>query len=161
MVFWILLGILAAITIGAIIYGVADEGWLWGFANGFIGFFTGGLVLGGVFLLFLLVPSYETGRNTYELRAIATDSTTSGRFFLGTGYVSGQRTLNFVVRHEDANYVNQVYAYKSVIFENEGEPEVTYIDYGNPWIAPWRLDQKYEFVVPEGSILSDYTITNE
>jgi len=55
-----------------------------------------------------------------------------------------------------------VYAKASVIFERDDvEPEVTYANWGNPWIAPWNYKQTYEFTVPTGSIMGDYEITND
>ena len=162
MVSYIILGLVIGASIIGFIWGCMDDGFLFGLVNWLTTLLVGALVGGLLFIPFMLIPGSVHSTETYNLRASATSNSIDGEFFLGTGYVNGKRTLNFIAEADGANYVNQVYAKDSVIFERDDvEPEVTYSNWGNPWIVPWNYGQTYEFTVPTGSIMGDYEIAND
>lgn len=162
MVFWIILGLVIVASIIGFIIGALDEGFVFGIVTWFGTGAIAGVIGLLMFLPFMFVEGYETSRNSYDLRALATSSSVEGRFFLGSGYINGVRSLNFIAEYNGGNYVNQAKASDSVIFERDGEnPHVTYVTIGNPWIAPWDYKTRYEFTIPTGSILGDdYRIDN-
>lgn len=162
MVFYIILGLVIVASIIGFIWGCMDDGPLLGLANWLLMLFIGGFVGVLLFVPFGFIPGSVQSTETYPLRALATSSSINGKFFLGTGYVDGYRALNFIVEYEGGNYICQVKAKDSVIYERDGmNPEVTYSNWGNPWIAPWNYKQTYGFTVPTGSIMGDYEITND
>lgn len=162
MVFYIILGLVIIASVIGFIWGCMDDGFVFGVFSWLVTALIGSLIGFLLFLPFTFVPGSVQSTETYSLRAIATSDGASGRFFLGTGYVEGYRAINFIAEHQGGNYVNQVKAKDSVIYERNGvNPEVTYSNWGNLWIAPWRYKQTYEFTVPTGSIMGDYEITND
>ena len=171
MIFWILLVLAVIATIGTVIYFIDDMGTLVGAFPGVIvgvsmSMLIGGLIIGG---LNILIPhEYDTAETTTELRAIDTGSTIKGRFYLGSGYINGERTINYIeqISDGDGTYstVRQASAGSSRIFEDADQPTVT--DYKftfyKPWLFPGAFSENhsYDFHVPEGSVLEDYTIDN-
>lgn len=126
------------------------------------------LVIVPFFILFSVIPpndKTEVG-GTESLQALSTSSSIQGRsFFLGSGYINGVRTLNFIVHQSDGGFrVEQANASDSLIYEGTQQPIVsmTFHSYSNGWVIPWDIRQSttYRFDVPAGSVLEGYTVDN-
>jgi hypothetical protein len=104
------------------------------------------------------------------LKALATGSKVTGRFYLGSGSIEGKRTVNYITADGDRNYIRQQDASASVVIEDitTGQPHMIALQkcYESPWIMPWKMCKDinegiaFEFHVPAGSVLSDYTVDN-
>lgn len=174
MLFWIIVGLVAAVTIGAVVWSVC-EGWNDGLDHvvfGFIGLF----VSGGVGFLLMVVttavihPPLErvvVSEKTQQLRALGNASGLEGRsYFLGGGYVKDKRVLNFITNNEGgAIKVERADAEDSVIYEDStvASVKVTHVDYVNGWIVPFPLgdDHEYESHIPAGSVVESYALDNK
>lgn len=170
MIFWILLGIAIVAVIASFAYGVQEDlGIGFGFLNAFLATLIAALV-GGLLMLLLSIwfgPSYQfQGEKEHGLVALQTSSSIEGRsYFLGSGYINGKRTLNYITDDGGAFRVESADADDSVIYQDSDSPTVTVHEWDlvNPWFAPWSFGHRhtYTFHVPEGSILSDYTVNND
>jgi hypothetical protein len=168
MAFWIVIGIITIITIGVFVsewgtsYGMPFMG---AFVSAVVGSFVGAIIL----LLLCLIPvNVDLVRDdTYKLKALGNANTTTGRFyFLGGGYINGERVLNYISQRDSgAILVEQSKAKDSTIFEGSAEATVRVrrYDYINGWILPWPMGSadKYEFRIPEGSVVESYTLDNQ
>ena len=168
MIFWILLGLAVVAVVSVYIYAGINEGFGWAFApaaaTAAIAAFVGGLLM--LLLSIWFGPSSQyRGEADHKLAALQTADTVNGRFFLGSGYVNGNRTLNYITDDDGAFRIESAAARNSVVYQDADSPTVTVHEWylENPWFAPWSFSHWHTFTfhVPEGSILSDYTITNE
>ncbi|MUG03563.1 hypothetical protein ECC01_21495 [Bacillus tequilensis] len=168
MIFWILLALAVVAVVWTYIY-FAFFDWAGGagFAllPAFLAALGSGLIGGGLLALSLLIPGEKITQQTFDLRAISTSSTVQGRFFLGSGYVDGKRTLDYIAQEDGWSRVDRGIASASRIFEDTERPTVTEYThwYSNGWVIPWEVEagHRWDFHIPSGSILEDYTITNE
>jgi len=169
MIFWILLALVIIATVWAFIWGLND--WAGGIGMGFLCAFGAavlGAVIGGLLMLLLAIwfgPTAQfKGDSEHHLVALQTSSSVEGRFFLGSGYINGERTLNYITDDDGAFRIQSADADASIVYQDSENPTVTVFEFSfeNPWFAPWSFGTTYtyEFHVPEGSILSDYTIDN-
>lgn len=170
MIFWVLLGLAVIATIIITVGAVYDDGPI----RLFLGLVVGGLISVGVGgLLFAICVAFfwngltpvKTGATERDLVALQTSSTVEGRsYFLGSGYVDGKRVLNYITVDDGAYRVESSDAVNSWIYESDEDPivRVEHYDFVNPWLAPFALGgaDAYSFYIPEGSVLSDYTIDN-
>jgi hypothetical protein len=164
MLFWILLTITVLIVVGTVL---ADD-WT-PFASGFLAL----VVCSVVGFLALMVCWGTIGANhdlvrttTYQLRALGTSTGIEGRsYFLGGGYIKDKRVLNYITDESGAIRVQQSDAGASTIYENSTAPTVIvrHYDHNNGWLVPWPggSDDTYEFRIPAGSVMSDYTVNNK
>lgn len=141
-----------------------------GFVTAFLTLLTGALVGAGILALLSLIPTtphIESQR--YELRAIASGGeSVSGEFFLGSGYINGERVVNYIkqVTDEDGTYsvIDSATGYAARIFEDSSEPYMLDYDwfYSNGWVIPFNVKtgDSWDFHVPAGSVLENYTIDN-
>jgi hypothetical protein len=169
MIFWILLGLTIAAAITVFILRRLD-GWDDLGDSIFLTALTalGGALIGLILMLVLSIwfgPVFQfKGEADHQLVALKTSNSVEGRFFLGSGYVNGQRTLNYITDDDGAFRIESADAAQSVVYQDSDEPTVTVHEWNleNPWFAPWSFGHwhTYTFHVPEGSILSDYTIDN-
>jgi hypothetical protein len=173
MLFWILLTLL---IIGMIINSI-----LWirvGYAinallTDLIVLIIGGMVvvLLPMFLTSAFTPEKTTTSHEYELRALGAGESASGRFYLGTGYINGERVINYTYSDESNgatfSKVDSAPGDDSRIFEDvpvDAQPSVTSRKtvYTYPLLVPWSmgLTRTWDFHVPAGSIIEDYEIKN-
>lgn len=168
MIFWILVTISSLVTIFTLIYWWAEEedlilGLLGGFVSVLISSAVGAAII-GICMAVIPTPGYLTDE-TFPLRAIGSSSTVQGEFFLGSGVVDGKRTLNYIAQEDGYSRLGQALAAGSRIFEDTDDPTVTEYTqwWSNPWILPWefKTGHAWDFHVPEGAILENYTIENQ
>jgi hypothetical protein len=169
MIFWILLGLSAAAVIITFIWWLREEG----IGVAFLTAFLAALISSVVSVVLMLVlsiwfgPSYQfKGSNDHELVALQTDSSLQGRsYFLSGGYINDVRVLNYITEDGGAYQLGEAVAANSLIYQDSTDATVTINEWDmeNPWFAPWSFGhtRSYEFHVPAGSILSDYTVTND
>ena len=166
MIFWILL---VAVTVAVIVTFAANldaqyGDWVLASLGAFLALALGCLISAGIVLLFTLIPAQSVQSDDYQLRALATSGTTSGSFFLGSGYVGEERTLNFIRSQGGYSQLDYALAANSRVYEDADKPTFTeYVwRYDNPWVLPWTVvtGYSYDFHVPAGSVLENYDITN-
>lgn len=158
------------------VYRLWSNGWfetiiggILGSAGAFIGIILCGAIVMALTMAFsaMGLEPRVTSQHDNDLRAVALSSEVQGQFFLGSGYIDGERVLNYIAEHEDgAASVEQVSARNAYIYEDEAnDPYVTTFDWsiGAWWWAPfdWDFGNTYAFHIPEGSILEGYTIDNK
>ena len=146
--------------------------WVWEGEDFYLTFLYGMLAALCVIVIFVIclfnIPPNDKTEDgeTESLQALSTSSSIQGRsFFLGSGYVNGVRTLNFIVHQPDGGFrVEQACASSSLIYEGTQQPTVSTIfhSYSNGWVLPWdfRTNTTYRFDVPKGSVLEGYTVDN-
>lgn len=170
MVFWIILGIVVAVSIFSIVAAITEGEGLLAFMGIFFSFIGGLFVVGllsGATSLWGWTYVVKTEVKTLELQALDTGDSMSGRFFLGSGYVNGERTLNYIVKTDGGwSEVGAHGADHSRIFEDESDRPVlieTYWTWGNPWLFPWDwgTTDNADFHIPDNSVVEDYTVRNE
>jgi uncharacterized membrane protein len=167
MIFWILLGIVALLTLLCFVVGWIDDGFWSGVGTAimmaFFGSLFGALILAVTALISLATPPTSLERTsvqTVQLRA-AESGTASGRAYVFRGYDSGKRVLNYTAQQDGYSMLGRTYAADTKIFE-DGKKELLIIKTLKHrwWVAPFTWDEKesYEFHVPEGSIVEDFEI---
>lgn len=167
MIFWVLLVLAVAVGVWTFIYFafLDDMGIGLGIGCAVLAAMTAGLVGAGLIALALLIPGEKVTHETFALRALATSSAVQGGFFLGSGYVNGERTLNYVAQDNGFARIDQGIGTASRIFEGSTKSTVTEYTYwySNGWVIPWEFKTGYswDFRIPSGSILEDYSITNQ
>ena len=171
MLFWIILAIVAIVTICFVVSESGDNYGspvLVGFLTLLIGSTVGVVAWGGLALA--INPPIErvvVSESTYQLKALGNSTGLEGRsYFLGGGYVEDKRVLNFITSDEhSAIKVQRSDADESTIYEGakQATVKITHADYINHWISPWPLDDKheYEFRIPTGSVVESYTLDNK
>lgn len=127
----------------------------------------GGALLGGGLLALtsLAVPTAVHETEDDRLRAVSASASIEGRFFLGSGYVNGVRTLNYIVAEDGYSELRQARATDARIYEDESTaPYVTVYSWGKEawWWMPgvFPVGTTYDFHIPQDSILEDFTIDN-
>lgn len=165
---------MAYLIVGAVLVFVVPILWALFFGDdGLYSWFLSGVlmwcltaVLGVV--LWVVTVTAGTTHHSYEvkLRSLGADSSIEGRsYFLGGGYVGEKRVLNYIGENGDGSVqLFQADASDSRIFEDSDQASLT-VKYSHTemdWLVPFKSDWdfKYEFHIPEGSVLSDYTIDN-
>lgn len=166
MIFWILLVLAVAAVVITYVSNVDWDGWGWAFVPALLAAVISALVGGGLLALAFLIPGEKITSETYELRAISSSSAVQGKFFLGSGYVNGKRTLNYIAQEDGYSRLGQAIAGPSArVYEDSDDPTVIEYTfwYSNGWVAPWEVETGYawDFHVPADSILEDFTITND
>lgn len=166
MIFWTLVTLAAATIVTVYIHeGVKWRDWVDAACSAIAAAIIAAVVLGILSLLSLLLPGRELTSETHELRALSSSSTAQGSFFLGTGYVDGERTLNYIAQEEGWARLGEASADSARVFEDSSTPTVTEYTYlsSNGWAVPWTfaVGRAWDFHVPAGSILENYTINND
>lgn len=167
MIFWIITGLAVLFSLWALVFLTSDDG-IVGFFMGVGATFLisiGWLLLTGVLVLVSATLPYnheETG--TVNLRALGSDSGASGSFFLGSGYVGGERVLSYIKENRNGSFTTgQVKGKNAEIWELEDEqPQmVTHTQYSDRWwLIPERVKTGtwWEFRVPEGSVSESFEV---
>lgn len=165
MIFWILLALAVAAVIATYIYWVPEEGWGFAFLPAALAVIIAGPLAFGLMMLAFLIPGDKVTDETHDLRAISSSSSVQGRFFLGSGYVDGKRTLNYIAQEDGYSRLGQGIASASRVYEDTDKPTVTEYThwYSNGWVVPFdvKTGSAWDFHIPADSILEDFTITNE
>lgn len=170
MIFYILLAIVLIAVIWSSIVGYRVDGFfgvmLNGLVSGIISIFLAAMIFFGGFAWWMFPSAIEVGRETTNLAALAPNEDINGRFyFLGGGYINETRVLHFIPNREGAYNLDTIDANNAVIYQDTEEPEVTLRKYEwrNSWLVPWvwSSSRTAEFHVPKGSIVENFTITNE
>lgn len=165
MIFWILLVAAVVAVVITFWWWFLEDGWAYAFLFSFATAALAFIVGAGLLALAALIPGEKRTDETFELRALATSSTVHGRFFLGSGTVDGKRTLNYIAKEDGYSRLGQGVASASRVYEDTERPTVTEYTfwYSNGWVVPWEVVTGYswDFHVPAGSILEDFTLTNE
>lgn len=171
MIFWILVGIAALITIiiffKNIGYGLG-EGLFYGFIAGIVS--VG--VLGLYYAIAMTVPvGYEvTNSRTEQYELVALDTSQSGvefRAFLFSSYGSGGEPGFSYLREtgrEGEVVMRFAEAHQSTVHTDEEENpyvDITYFTWGKPLLVPWNVGETWiaDFHVPENSVSSQITVT--
>lgn len=109
-------------------------------------------------------PTDYNDKERHTLQALATGDSMAGRFFLGSGYVSGSQKFEYIIKDEDGRiYVENVGTWQASVIEDEESAPYLQIEEAwvyNPDILPWPVqrDDRYTFHIPEGSVLSGYSV---
>ena len=144
-----------------------------------------GKILGGIFSLFIaaicgfvfVLASVGIGNifipketklvseTSVSLRALDAGSETSGRFFVGSGYINEKKVLEYISESEDGGMrVSTAPANMSVLYERDAETPkliIRHYEQVNGWLAPEAVHSfdNYEFVIPKGSVKDSYAVS--
>ena len=145
--------------------------WHEGPGLGFIALVTSGLV---AFIFWAITAAClppervpRTGTETVALRAMGNGDGVEGRsYFLGSGYVEDKAVISYIENLDDGgSKLKRANASESVIYEGAEEPTLSIHSYAgkNWWITPFNTHTatKYEFRVPDGTVVETYTLTTE
>lgn len=179
MVFWILIGLIAAAWVIAIVMAATGHSWFSDAAGGAT-IATIVIVVVGFFVLLVGVDATSEREPEltaeYGLRALITEEATEthagGVFFLGFGYASSSTTevdsISYIQTAADGgNTIHKVGIGESVIYEGSDSPYVEEWQTrweSNGWWVPWELTgydfgTTYRFHIPTGSIYEGYEVT--
>jgi len=124
-----------------------------------------GLGIGFSSLMGLAVSKHWTESETTQLVSLRNSDSISGNFFIGTGSI-GTTQYYFFYKEAGQGYQPGKVAIKDnvVVFEEKrqnGELKVYTYQFVNPslgWIAMDCQNQKYEFIIPEGSLKKNFVL---
>lgn len=168
LIIWTVLA--ALVVVGVFIFWIREDGW-WGVALGFLISLIVAIIWGlGVLGIWGATvtngAAFESKSVDSELRAFSVGDSIEGRsFFLGGGYVDGKRVLNYIVQRDGFSTIEQVNADESRVYEDEtASPyvEVKTFSVEMWWLilGPVSTGTRYDFHIPDNSILENYTIDN-
>ena len=124
-----------------------------------------GFGVGFSFLAGIAVPKQWTGPETTQLVSLRDSDGVSGQFFLGTGSIDATQYYFFYKEAGQGYQPGKVEVSNNVtVFEEKGQngqlKTYTY-KFSNPlfrWIALELPNQKYEFIIPEGSLKKNFVL---
>ena len=124
-----------------------------------------GVGLGFASLIGLAMPKHWTGPETAKLVSLRNGDGISGHFFLGTGSIGTTQYYFFYKEAEQGYQPGKVAVADNVmVFEEKrqsGDLKAYTYQFVNPslrWIAMDWQSQKYEFVIPEGSLKKNFVL---
>ena len=124
-----------------------------------------GLGIGLSSLAGLAIPKHWTGPETVQLVSLRDNEGISGHFFLGTGSIGTTQYYFFYKEVEHGYQPGKVAVTDNVmVFEGKrqnSELKVYTYQFVNPslgWIAMNWQSQKYEFMIPEGSLKKNFVL---
>ena len=124
-----------------------------------------GVGLGFASLIGLAVPKHWTGPETTKLVSLRDSDGISGHFFLGTGSIGTTQYYFFYKEAGQGYQPGKVTVTGNVmVFEEKrqgGELKAYTYQFVNPslgWIAMDWQSQKYEFVIPDGSLKKNFVL---
>ena len=124
-----------------------------------------GVGLGFASLIGLAVPKHWTGPDTAKLVSLRDGDGISGHFFLGTGSIGTTQYYFFYKEAGQGYQPGKVTVTGNVmVFEEKrqgGELKAYTYQFVNPslgWVAIDWQSQKYEFVIPEGSLKKNFVL---
>lgn len=174
MLFYILLAVIVVTVLSITIYYWVDSG---DFVDCIAFFFVVGFIgtiifasLGGVVFGTIATDNstiVTTSRTDTPLTALNTGSEVSGRFFLGSGRIDSDSVFSYIYETPEGGYrLDSVYVDQATVYaDEETNPYMTTITWErkpDTFWAPFTLygvSDTYEFHIPQGSILVDYTVT--
>lgn len=170
MVFWILVAIAAVVVIAVFANVWCWDGLGFGFAMGAVAALISAIVLILCTLGLVFIPSQVTSStpHKYDLKAMSTDSSISGRMYGGifvtSGYINEKQVFSYIRDSGDGGSVlRQAPASDSIIYEVSESPTLEYTEYtfGNPWLHPFSITENRNFVfrVPAGSVSNQIEVT--
>lgn len=174
MLFWIMVGVVSAITLWVFVYysffdGYGDlvEGVLFGFLALLISGAVAGLILLAVGSWWMKPYVLDQRTDSYDLKALSNSETIEGQFrgglFVSSGYVDGKQIFTYIQSEGDGYVLRQFDAGDAIVYQGDYDPEIKVTTYrwGNPWIFPFDRGetQSAEFYVPEGSVANTYEVT--
>lgn len=127
-----------------------------------LGLFTG---VTSIVYTFPQVGSYPVETDDrLELLALDTGMETTGRRYLFSGYIGEEPGLSYLTRDSQGGInPGTMPARKSTVFEGSEDPyRIRYAWFNEiPLVLPWRIHfgDTYDFFVPTGSVVSDYSVT--
>jgi hypothetical protein len=166
MIFWVLVALVIVITA----YCTWAAGYDMHVAGGILALLISSFVACAIWVICSVTMPKSAdlvAERTYQLRALGNDSAIHGRsYFLGGGYIGEKRVLNYISQREGgAIKVERADAADSTIYEDAKTALVTvrHFDFNNGWVQTWPLGDgdTYEFHIPSGSVLNDYTVDNK
>ena len=150
------------------IYDKASDFLDYCFSTFFLVVFTAmafGVGLGFASLIGLAVPKHWTGPDTAKLVSLRDGDGISGHFFLGTGSIGTTQYYFFYKEAGQGYQPGKVTVTGNVmVFEEKrqgGELKAYTYQFVNSsfgWIAMDWQSQKYEFVIPEGSLKKNFVL---
>lgn len=170
MVFWILVAVAVIIVVWVFAHNLYYEG----FGFGLLSAFFASLMSAIVFVVYMGIvtsipaPAISSTPHKYDLRAMSTDSSISGRMYGGifvtSGYINEKQVFSYIRDSGDGGSVlRQAPASDSTIYEVTESPTLEYTEYtfGNPWLHPFTTTENRNFVfrVPAGSVSSQIEVT--
>lgn len=170
MIYFILCGI---VVLWVFIWTFRDVGVLGFFGSFFVSALFSVVGILGVTVVFMVISMAlpgTPGETRQELRALGNSSSTSGSFFLGSGYVDERLTFSYITRDEkggnrlESDEANDVVVYEDSESEAYRLQPTKIVDGDWWWLAPGITGLTVdvgtvEFHIPEGSIDSSYTIS--
>ena len=165
--------IIAGVVVGFVIFFIDLDEWGAALATLIIGGFVGWLVF--VFVGYIITMSTHGGEGedsggftvlsteTRELRALDTGGTQySGAFFLGSGYIDGDKSYEYIQRYGNGWQVKTTTVDNAAVYELPAgeEPRVERSRIRGSWWWTWTsVWSTRSFYVPEGSVQQpDYTV---
>lgn len=125
-----------------------------------------GVIIGFIIALSMKQEWVEKDK-VVKLESLKDNSTMSGSFFLGSGYLQGRMQYTYYVKENDGFKLEQIDAASATIKYTEDEPRIvtTWFRSKNFW--EWGFDlfppspKTRVIYVPEGSIKNVYTLDAE
>ena len=108
---------------------------------------------------YFTIPKYSMPEE-YQLANLHDDTLTEGFFFLGTGSINEERCVFYRYEEDGGWKLDSVEADLAIIYEEE-RSDGELIIY-KPTLLSWfwsiYYDDRYEFYIPEGSIIREYEV---
>lgn len=127
----------------------------------FIGAVVGAVIAIPISILigFLFPASLDYHQETYTISAIQDGRTIQGRFFLGSGTIEGVQVFSYYQNTDGYKTLESSPAAYSRIIECDCVPavEISWVESGI-WSTTPDKETDYIFYVPEGSIVTNYTL---
>lgn len=136
-------------------------------------FMWGGFLIGLLIVLIssIIVSSVAESEafviGTREIVAFKDNNSTSGSFFLGSGYVDGDMKYCVMIKNENGSYEMKTYdTDECFIIETNDTPKMEKRGYyfKSEWLNWFLFNMKlneYVFYIPEGSICNNYVVDLE
>jgi hypothetical protein len=111
-----------------------------------------------------LVKTVYVQHGSQSIVAMSDGTSSSGSFFLGSGYLNGHQVYNFYTRDDRGGMqLNSTYASDGTIYENPSVfPHVAYWykESSNKWLSlsPQGTQRLEVFTVPPGSVKTNFTL---
>lgn len=143
-----------------------DEGPAGGIGGFFMTLIFGGVAASAICMIINAIGAEITGTHyetegTADLAALQDGSSTSGSFFLGSGSFNEEPSFFYYQKSGNEYHLEHVDADYAVVEETSGTPHVEYQkEVGNKpfWAMPVSGYDHVKFYVPQGSVISNYTL---
>lgn len=137
-----------------------DEWALWGLMNAVA---VVVLMVIGIGAAHLLPGEINETVERYPIESMGDNQKTTGRFFLGSGYINGEMGYSAYLKVGDHFKMKNTSATNTIIKYVECAPYMEKYQYEN--VGNWGIDQaprtRYVFNIPKGSIMNGYKLDLE